>query len=174
MVAYTWFMLVVCPYPYERDAHFWGREQGLRLDTNEALAGRSWTPATLSCMISKTTTNRVKKRSALGPRSCMNQCQGSLMSKSNWPSLWSKGICWSKQTNKQTKTNKQTTIQNIPCGPQEMEKELKVQSLRTLPRWFVKGMAGYQFLEIRPPRNRYHQNYYVFMYLNVRKFNRGS
>ena len=46
-----------------------------------------------------------------------------------------------------------------------MEKELKVQSLRTLPRWFVKGMAGYQFLEIRPPRNSYHQNYYVFMYL---------
>ena len=26
-------------------------------------------------------------------------------------------------------------------------------------------MAGYQFLEIRPPRNSYHQNYYVFMYL---------
>ena len=59
-----------------------------------------------------------KNRSALGPRNCMNQCQGSLMSKSNWPSLWSKGICWSISWKIMSQ---QTEPKNLPSIPRCFE-----------------------------------------------------
>ena len=68
---------------------------------------------------SKTSTiTKVQKLSALGPRNCMNQCQGSLMSKSNWPSLWSKGICWSISWKIMSQ---QTEPKNLPSIPRCFE-----------------------------------------------------
>ena len=49
---------------------------------------------------------------------CMNQCQGSLMSKSNWPSLWSKGICWSISWKIMSQ---QTEPKNLPSIPRCFE-----------------------------------------------------